>query len=494
MAGIITGCGGGGASAPDPVDPTPYSTSPPTTTPEGYFQDYTEYMMDDPWSVISQACNDSRFRTTPEAFGMIPVHLNDDNYMDFISHYWCSTHPGTVIADVPTPDVLVAHVSDGYGNWYIENYRIFGEDLPRIGGASRKWTKGDFNGDGYDDIAFAVNWEDMRANDLQGGRWDTQQTVLLSTGDYGYTIERVGQRSMGHAVGAKRNALGYDDVIFAGMLGTHFQAFRLSVNTGEWQDVTDEYPGNGDWAIDIQVVSDNQILAGHCEDSACGLGLFEQTQQGWTITDKILAGKPVRVFIDGQERSVHKVGNHYTVGIGTDEMCRLDNYNSTGTLAVAVELWGESFKEGIVVEEGYHYTQQDLENYRNLLVFEIVDGKLVGRHPQEPAHRYNAFFMECVDLDSDGDTDVFIQKMNRDDTYQTDPLIYMNYGGELVVYEVQDEDHFPDHTEVKSQQLWDGVSRLVDMDGDGIMDLITYTYHTDLFSNLEVYRGLKPLD
>ena len=489
--GVLSGCGGGSAT-PDIQAPPP--PPPSTQYAETFFStDNKELLIDDLYSIVASTCDDYRFHATPELFAMIPIELNTDKYQDLILHYWCSTDPGTAIYDTPTPDALVALVSDGYGNWYVDNYRVFGEDIPRIGGASRKWTKGDFNGDGYEDIAFAVNWEDLRTDDLSGSRWDTEQTVLLSTGDGGFTIERVGTRSHGHAVGAIQNDMGYDDVLFAGMLGTPFQAHRWNLNTAEWEDITDLYPGNGDWSIDIQVINKEQFVTGYCESESCGVALYTKNNNDWQITDAVVKSDPIWVYIDGYQTPVHKIGGYYTVGVATDEMCKLDYFNDTGNTGIAIELWGDAFKYGVDVQEGYQYSSEDLENYRNLMVFEIADDQFVNRTPEEVEHQYRAFFMECADLNNDGMTDIFIQKLNQE-SYQTDPIIYFNYNGDVTLYEVSDAEHFPDHTEIQQQQLWGGVSRLIDVNGDGLVDLLSYSYHTNDVSDIEVYKGLKPLE
>jgi len=500
VAGFITGCGGGGgASAPDPVVPTTYVSPPTSTVPDNFFQEYTEYMVEDTWSVISQICNDSRFRPdSTQAFSMIPVHLNDDKYVDFISHYWCSTTPGTTLADVETPNVLIAHVSDGYGNWYIDNYRVFGEDLPSIGGAGRKWTRGDFNADGHDDFAFAVNWEDLRTDDIDGSRWDTYQTVLLSTGDGAFTIETGGTRSMGHAVAARPNQYGYDDVLFAGMLGTLFQSYRFEPHVDAWTETTPDYNPDftRDWAIDMQVIDQDQLVSGYCDYEAgqCGIALFQDSEQGWQVSDQKLLPKVFDVYIDGHKTAVHQIGDHYTVGVATDEMCKLDNFSGNGNSAVAVELWGSSFREDILVEDGYNYSNEDLENYRNLKVYEIANGKMIDKHPETTAKRYNAYYMECTDLNNDGFSDVLIQKSNRDSTYQSDPIVYINNNGELTLYQAQDEDHFPDHSGTKKYQYWGGVSRLIDVDSDGLVDLVTFNTYPHADSVIEIYKALKPLE
>jgi len=52
---------------------------------------------------------------------------------------------------------LSVHLSNGDGTYRDGNQEVFGELVPSLGGASRKYDTGDFNGDGRVDFAFAMN-------------------------------------------------------------------------------------------------------------------------------------------------------------------------------------------------------------------------------------------------------------------------------------------------------------------------------------------------
>ena len=88
----------------------------------------------------------------------------------------------------------------------ISNQDIFGELYPKLGGASRKYARGDINGDGKDDFAFAMNAEDGRAAYDE----ETVQTnyanpaILLSTAS-GYEVIKLGDKDWGHSVQIKNN-------------------------------------------------------------------------------------------------------------------------------------------------------------------------------------------------------------------------------------------------------------------------------------------------
>ena len=117
----------------------------------------TPIKLSDAASYYSESCNKPSFQF------LIPTLINDDIYTDFIAHFWCDTETPAEFDDQPTQDVLVAYLSDSFGGYSINNIDVFGEIHPKLGGASRKYAKGDLNGDGKEDFAFAMNWEDGRA-------------------------------------------------------------------------------------------------------------------------------------------------------------------------------------------------------------------------------------------------------------------------------------------------------------------------------------------
>ena len=143
---LIINCGGGGGSSSD--SPLTLSQNIP---PQPLFKDTPIKLIDDV-SYYSQACNKPSFQF------LIPVKINNDHYMDFIAHFWCDSSTPAEFDDQPVQDALVAYLSDGFGGYTIDNIEVFGSVNPQLGGASRKYSRGDLNGDGKDDFAFAMNW------------------------------------------------------------------------------------------------------------------------------------------------------------------------------------------------------------------------------------------------------------------------------------------------------------------------------------------------
>ena len=147
---LLLGCGDNSSS--NIIVPLPVQSIP---APNLF--DQTPIRLFDAVSSYSHACHDPSFQF------LLPTKINNDRYIDFIAHYWCDSITPSSFNDQPTKDALVAYVSDGIGGYVIDNFGVFGEAQAKLGGASRKFSRGDLNGDLKDDFAFAMNWEDGRA-------------------------------------------------------------------------------------------------------------------------------------------------------------------------------------------------------------------------------------------------------------------------------------------------------------------------------------------
>ena len=172
----------------------------------------------------------------PSIQSVIPVNINNDEWTDFIVHQWCDLYRDNFgnIVETPVPDLVVVHLSNDAGSYRNGTEEVFGEPLPSLGGASRKYSIGDLNGDGRVDIAFAMNWEDGR----NGNPWENSRArpaVILSKGESQYEIHQLGIPDWGHSVSMVMNSEGTNDALFAGFTGIGLQAFRY--NNGEFIDV-----------------------------------------------------------------------------------------------------------------------------------------------------------------------------------------------------------------------------------------------------------------
>ena len=197
---FISSCGGGGSQLPSIEDGSIQATL--TTTlfkPDAI-------MLADASAYYSSACNKPSFQF------LIPTKINEDIYADFIAHFWCDTDTPAEYNEGPTPDALVAYVSDAFGEYKIDNINVFDQINAQLGGASRKYARGDINNDGKDDFAFAINWEDGRASfDYRSMVSNYAKAAVLLSNQSGYEIIKLGNKDWGHSVQIKDNK-----VFFAG--------------------------------------------------------------------------------------------------------------------------------------------------------------------------------------------------------------------------------------------------------------------------------------
>ena len=216
----LSGCGGGSSSSAliddtiQTIQPTPLFNSNPIK-------------LIDATSYYSHACSNPSFQF------LIPTRINNDVHIDFIAHFWCDSLTPAEYDIEPTPDALVAYVSNDYGEYVIDNINIFGEINAKLGGASRKYSRGDINNDGKDDFAFAMNWEDGRASfDYESMISNYAKPAILLSNESGYEVIKLGIDDWGHSVQIKDNK-----VFFAGHSS---QAFEFI--DSYWTNISDSYP------------------------------------------------------------------------------------------------------------------------------------------------------------------------------------------------------------------------------------------------------------
>ena len=454
---------------------------------------------------------------------VIPVNINNDEWQDFIVHQWCDIDrdmSGEVIQG-PTPDVLSVQLSNGDGTYRDGNQEVFGELVPSLGGASRKYDTGDFNGDGRLDFAFAMNWEDGRS----GSPWEYSRAspaVILSKNEAEYEVVKIGTPDWGHAVAIVEHQNGSVDALFAGFTGIGLQAYRYS--SEGWQDVIDEYPpedikntagittsrGTATWAGEFKY-QDDHIIAGDssADGSENGLALWFRENGIWSKTDQQLV--PVAFNVgwiswQGNEGTipVYSVNGEYVIGYNPQTMCFFeDKFDDSGNITFAVLFQSTLPKDGSAVVEGGSYIENEQYNIQGITVFQIQENKIV--EIENPFDIYNkslfANFLDCRDLNNDGYADfsrhvfshtqpVYLESWQRGGT----PVINLNNkAGGLIEYENNQGYEIPGHSLLKDANNGQGYTR--DINGDGIEDIVVYaetmfgSQYNGYDASIEVYLG-----
>ena len=459
---LIINCGGGGGSSSDPL-PAPAQV----ITPQPLFKEATIKLID-AVSYYSSACNQPSFQF------LIPTKINDDTYIDFIAHFWCDSSTPTEFDDLPVEDALVAYLSDGYGGYNIDNLDVFGSVSAKLGGASRKYSRGDLNGDGKDDFAFAMNWEDGRAAyDYDSMVANYAQPSILMSHESGYKIERIGKPDWGHSVQIKGTK-----VLFGGHSS---QAFELIDST--WVDISEQFT---DLSFASFLVFDDYIINSVRRNGLQGLELLEKN----IVISSLMIEESFKVNFESwnntgtgnyDELGVYNIrGENYFHGM-TTEMCRQDDL-------IIATINASKLKSGEIIEGGY-YSETETDPVVLFAFYQIENKALVEKQieiiGEEINHNFN--FFDCIDVNNDNKSDivaqVFSQPWNDQDNNQGVPEVYINSDGS---YFNLDTSTWPVYSVNDGSQGY-----LSDVDSNGTFDLVMFPLKANISGEVEIFLSNK---
>ena len=459
---LIINCGGGGGSSSDSL-PAPAQV----ITPQPLFKEASIKLID-AVSYYSSACNQPSFQF------LIPTKINDDTYIDFIAHFWCDSSTPTEFDDLPVEDALVAYLSDGYGGYNIDNLDVFGSVSAKLGGASRKYSRGDLNGDGKDDFAFAMNWEDGRAAyDYDSMVANYAQPSILMSHESGYKIERIGKPDWGHSVQIKGTK-----VLFGGHSS---QAFELIDST--WVDISEQFT---DLSFASFLVFDDYIINSVRRNGLQGLELLEKN----IVISSLMIEESFKVNFEGwnntgtgnyDELGVYNIrGENYFHGM-TTEMCRQDDL-------IIATINASKLKSGEIIEGGY-YSETETDPVVLFAFYQIENKALVEKQieiiGEEINHNFN--FFDCIDVNNDNKSDivaqVFSQPWNDQDNNQGVPEVYINSDGS---YFNLDTSTWPVYSVNDGSQGY-----LSDVDSNGTFDLVMFPLKANISGEVEIFLSNK---
>ena len=426
----------------------------------------TPIKLSDAASYYSESCNKPSFQF------LIPTLINDDIYTDFIAHFWCDTETPAEFDDQPTQDVLVAYLSDSFGGYSINNIDVFGEIHPKLGGASRKYAKGDLNGDGKEDFAFAMNWEDGRAAfDSESIIANYTRPSVLMSNESGYEVVRIGKSDWGHSVQVKDNK-----VLFAGHIS---QAYEL--NNSEWIDISDEYKN---LSFASFLLFDDYLINSVRRNDSQGLDLIKNN----TVIHSLLTKEKFKVNFESWNNigtgnysllGVYNIrGENYFHGM-TSEMCRQDDL-------IIAAINASKLKSGEIDEDGF-YSETDTVPVVMFAFYEIVNEELIERNieiiGEEIDHNFN--FYDCIDVNDDDQNDIVAQVFSQDWTEQDKnkgvPEVYI---GNMNAYFNLNTSDWPTYSiDIDSQGY------LHDIDSSGTFDLIMFPLKVSTSGEIEIYTS-----
>jgi len=458
----------------------------------------------------------------------IPANINNDAYKDLFVMYWCGLQDPAlrnVVHYEEQVTYVIPYVSDSAGNYTAQPKKILGENFPILGAHPRRYEMYDFNNDGREDYAFAMNWDDGRKNQEV-----PKQAILLSAPNNTYEIQyyTTTQPVMAHSLTLVNNIIGTKDIVW-GVYGggPNLQAARYV--DGYWVDVSSEYPdvfrkikdSNSDFgtetiAINTNVpsylVSHRQVRNNQQQIVGYGLNLWSKSSGEWILSDFIQ--EELFDFINyqswGDDFDVNKMGialvngkEMWTSQVFTQAMCMFQDNGESLALA---------FRGGKVVkdngtfdrEEIYTDNHPDLENISQIQLFNTAGEKITRVDYQiiNPAFKESGNFYQCRDVNNDGLMDLVHETFSN--TWRTDfqktnsPQIYINRGNRVL----QNVNYDVDGLLLNDNNFESFVGKLHDINDDGIEDLIRISNKIEVnkknqdgaFENsIRIYLGKKDI-
>ena len=422
-------------------------------------------ILDDGVSYYSHACNDPSFQF------LIPLNLNDDSYIDFIAHFWCDSLTPAEYSNEPVPDALVAYVSNELGIYTIDNLNIFGAISPKLGGASRKYARGDINKDGKDDFAFAMNAEDGRASfDFETMLTNYAYPSILLSSSSGYEIIKLGKLDWGHSVQIKEN-----EILFG---GHHSQTFKY--DNFDWLDISDKYQ---DISFASFLVLDDFIINSVRRNDTQGLELVRENK----IISSVMIPESFKVNFETwnnegsgiyEQLGVYFIRGEYYFDGMISEMCKKDNM-------IVASISASKLINGEIIENGY-YSQSETMPVTLFSFYEIINDELIEKNVQidgeEINHNFN--FFDCHDVDADNKIDIVAQVFSQSWNSYSDnnkgvPEVYI---GSETSYINLDTSNWPTYSLNEDSQGY-----LYDINSTGTMDLIIFPLKANSTSQVEIY-------
>jgi hypothetical protein len=452
----LTACGGGGSGGTN----SPQQPTSPTTTAQSskYFDAAVE--LPDLSSYYPAGCN------APFVSLVNAVDLRHAGGQDLVVHVWCNEPAGTSPTH-HTLNSLIVLLRQLSGQYTIGNQTIFGTSIVDLGGASRNVVIADFNGDGYSDLAYAINLEDGR-----NGSMNAQLAVMMSNGNGTYRVDRIGTPDWFHAITAVDNNVGGKDIVATGLTNSGTQAYRY-INSA-WTNVSANYLASLSGLTFGFLNSTTGFTGGTSPADLDSTTLVGGVWNTSTLLSYPATTVPILTW-NGTTQNVASiaVGNTRISGAGFDQACTL-KVTPSGTAIPVVKL------DGRVIPANYDGVSTLVETAQPTYLNMIAVGAPNLFAGIDTTIQYN--FFDCVDKSSDGYDD-FIAYPARVGGI---PEVFLNNkAGNLVRFNTSD---FPKALDTQ------GISRALyaDLDGDGKPDLLYWSVN-NVHNKFVVYKGTQPL-
>jgi len=375
------------------------------------------------------------------------IDINLDGMNDIVAHYWGDQPDPDSLPDIytgPVKNNLVIYLQDEGRKFHVGTKEVLGSDYIDLEGASRKRVIGDFNLDGYPDIAYAMNKEDGRKlarPSAEGEPWAAKAAILISNGDGSYRVDLLSPENFYHSVDTRITSEGYIDIVFnsPNFDNSPAVAYRYINNKAE---LVKGYPYLSSASNTFKKVvqndySDQLISEMTLDDQYQVVGLFQEDDAGnWENIDQFdfnADSDYTKITCDEcdvvEEWRAYRFNGVNRYGLAIFESCSIlsaPDGENIFIVQLSSYLLPEQLTDGVNVIDHWHNQREDEE----FVAFRVKDSRLevIPDFFDKQDRDIHSYWFSCEDKTGDGYDDLVTQ--NR--AYSTD-YEYQNRGA-ITIY------------------------------------------------------------
>ena len=381
-------------------------------------------------------------------------------------------------------DSLILYLSNSKNNGYeIANKKIFGKEKLSLGGAmTRDVEVGDYNLDGYPDIAYAMNLENGRPPGDGFSNWFSEIAVVMSNGDGSYRVDIIDIPEYHHTL-TTLELPGEKPIIIFAAPDSNSDSIAIQYGVDGWESVSGIPSLTGGRALTFQKKdgseNKNFIFTGLLWNSGNDVkqGVWSLNGNDWTLLDsyQINGTNQIAKFITwnglSQEKEIFEINSSKIIDLAIWEASAIDLFNDGNEIVIAL-LSGSKITDSSVDE----YTQNDLETFNFFVGYDVKDDRLIrlsdlvqGQDPKSQSYKFTV-----IDVNYDGFEDLVSYPkdyfLNGELIKPEKILIYLNdKNGKLIK---TDKFDYPsiNHSGASDAILFP-VADLIDLNQDGMLDI-----------------------